>query len=244
MMRVLAACLTILPLVLPLPARAGDDAATNVKTDLLDGAVVRYRVESITSDLSRQFAQLPRPGTNTPAGLVLDLRYARGDQAETDAGFDFFSTNHFPLVVLVGGHTDTAAAALARRLRMAGLGLVVGSPTATPTPDLTVGDPGEWEKRWFNDPYLTLTNRPVLGYHAGRFSLRPATTSEETNDWSAFVDHTSEADLVRKHVKDGEDSDDAPDSPRIAPPPVIQDPVLARAVDLLKGWAALHPARS
>lgn len=243
MIRVIAACLTILSLILSLSARAGEDAAANVKTDLLDGAVVRYRVENITSDLSRQFALLPRPGTNAPAGLVLDLRYARGDVTDADAGFDYFSTNHLPLVVLVSGHTDTAAASLARHLRASGLGLVVGSAAATPTPDLTVGDPGEGEKRWFKDPYLMLTNRPVLGYHAGRFSLHPATTNEGTNDWSAFVDHTSEADLVRKHVKDGEDYDDTPDSPRIAPPPVIQDPVLARAVDLLKGWAALHPAR-
>jgi hypothetical protein len=58
-----------------------------------------------------------------------------------------------------------------------------------------------------------------------------------------FVDHTSEADLVRKRIKDGE-SDGAIATPRAEPPqPVIRDPALARAVDLVKALAALHPAR-
>jgi hypothetical protein len=243
MLRVIAATLTLLLLVTMRPARAADEPAANIKADFLDGSVLRYRVETVTPELSHQFAQLVLPGTNVPAGLVLDLRYASGDRSGADAGFDFFSTNHLPLVVLISGHTDAAGAALASRLRTAGRGLILGSPQASPSPDLTVEEAGEAEKRWFSDPYLTLTNRPVLSYRSGRFSLRAPNTSEGTNDWSAFVDHTSEADLVRKHVKDGDDSDDSPDSPRIAPPPVIQDPVLARAVDLLKGWAALHPAR-
>ena len=64
-----------------------------------------------------------------------------------------------------------------------------------------------------------------------------------TNELLAFVDHTSEADLVRKRIKDGEDDGEAT-QPRVEPPqPVIRDPALARAVDLLKALAALHPAR-
>jgi hypothetical protein len=56
------------------------------------------------------------------------------------------------------------------------------------------------------------------------------------------VDHTSEAELVRKRVKDGDETDAA--SPRAEPPqPVVRDPALARAIDLLKALAALHPAR-
>jgi hypothetical protein len=64
-----------------------------------------------------------------------------------------------------------------------------------------------------------------------------------TNDFLPFVDHMSEADLVRIRMKDGEDNAKASALPRPAPVrPVIRDPALARAVDLLKALAALHPA--
>jgi hypothetical protein len=43
-------------------------------------------------------------------------------------------------------------------------------------------------------------------------------------------------------VKDGDEDDAA--TPRAEPSqPVIRDPALARAVDLFKALAALHPAR-
>ncbi len=60
----------------------------------------------------------------------------------------------------------------------------------------------------------------------------------------AFVDHTSEADLVRKRIKDGEPRTihTTTQRPKPAPQPVIRDPALARAMDLLKALAALHPA--
>ena len=62
-----------------------------------------------------------------------------------------------------------------------------------------------------------------------------------TNDLLPFVDHLSEADLVRQKVKDGEDDEDAEPAERPTPPkPVIRDPVLARAVDLLKGLAVVR----
>jgi hypothetical protein len=52
----------------------------------------------------------------------------------------------------------------------------------------------------------------------------------------------SEAELVRNHVKDGEDDEIQPTT-RTEPPPVIRDPALARAVDLLKALAIVRPAR-
>jgi hypothetical protein len=67
-------------------------------------------------------------------------------------------------------------------------------------------------------------------------------TPAATNEFLPFVDHTSEADLVRQRVKDGEEDDSA--TPRTAPAqPVIRDPALARAVDLVKALAALKQAR-
>ena len=57
-----------------------------------------------------------------------------------------------------------------------------------------------------------------------------------------FVDHMSEAELVRKKIKDGE-GEDSP-APRTEPAtPVIRDPALARAVDLLKALAILPKQR-
>jgi hypothetical protein len=58
------------------------------------------------------------------------------------------------------------------------------------------------------------------------------------------VDHMTEAELVHRKIKDGEDASDEMLSPRPAPPqPVIRDPALARAVDLLKALAILQPVR-
>jgi hypothetical protein len=54
----------------------------------------------------------------------------------------------------------------------------------------------------------------------------------------------SEAELVRKQIKDGEEDGSAVPSPHGEPAsPVIRDPELARAVDLLKALAVLGKAR-
>jgi len=236
MMRAFLGLLAACALVASTPAQE----APNVQSDILDGSVLRYRVATVTDDLTAQLAHLPAT-TNHLAGFVLDLRFAGGKGlADADtAGFSFFSTNKTPLVVLVNRRTGGAASALATRLRAAGRSIVIGTPQAIPAPDLTVTVTSEAEIRWQANPYLTLTNSPAVSPRGP-----PAVSQNaDTNDWSAFVDHTSEADLVRKKVKDGEDDDELDNRPRSSGPPVIQDPALARAVDLLKALAALHPAR-
>jgi hypothetical protein len=60
-----------------------------------------------------------------------------------------------------------------------------------------------------------------------------------TNSLLPFIDHTSEAELVRQRVKDGEE--DGTSTPRADAPKVIRDPALARAVDWLKALAILKP---
>ena len=86
------------------------------------------------------------------------------------------------------------------------------------------------EKKFQDNPFFSVVTAPT-----GNLSA--------TNDLLAFIDHTSEADLVRKRIKDGE-GDGEISTPRAEPPqPVIRDPALARAVDLLQALAALHPAR-
>ena len=60
------------------------------------------------------------------------------------------------------------------------------------------------------------------------------------NDLRAFVDHMTEAELVRRKIKDGEDESDGTTTPRPGPAqPVVRDPVLARALDWLKALAVL-----
>jgi hypothetical protein len=62
-----------------------------------------------------------------------------------------------------------------------------------------------------------------------------------TNNLLPFVDHTSEADLVRAKIKDGDENESLPTPRQTEPPkPFIRDPVLARAVDLIKGLAIVR----
>ena len=70
-----------------------------------------------------------------------------------------------------------------------------------------------------------------------------------TNDWLSFMGHTSEADLVRGKIKDG-NGDFTPVHTNsvlthTAEPqkPVIRDPALARALDLIKGLAIVRESR-
>ena len=223
-------------LVLVSGLRAQETATNTVQSDVLDGTVLRYRVGTVTDGLAAEFAKA-QP-TNVIAGVVLDLRFAGGPAGTMDSDFGFFSKNKKPLVVLVNSRTEGAAAALATRLRSAGLGVLIGGTEAVPVPDLTVAVSAETEKHFQADPYLVFTNLPA-GIPPGTNAVA---AGKGTNDWSVFVDHTSEADLVRKKVKDGQDDGESAALPRSPAPPVIHDPALARAVDLLKALAALHPA--
>lgn len=174
-----------------------------------------------------------------------------------------------PLVVLVNGETSGAAEALAAALREADAGLIIGNPTAglammtrdfplkngerlriatSPvqlgkgavisrvSPDITVTVSLAAERAYLKNPYATLAQSEqaaVIG----------------TNDFRTFVDHTSEADLVREKMKAGDDAGvlvpvPVPSKSSPKPVPVIQDPALARALDLIKGLAIVREDRS
>jgi hypothetical protein len=196
---------------------------------MLDNDVLRLRVEHLTDNFSGQF--LAVQPTNKLDGIVLDLRAADGDKDALPAATSFFTERKLPLVILVNGQTRGSAAALAVDLRTAGDGILVGSTNFTGTipPDITVTVSGADEQNFLADPFF-IPVVPKLVFSPG------------TNEFMEFVDHTSEADLVRKRVKDGEEDDTA--TPRVEPSqPIIRDPALARALDLLKALAALHPAR-
>jgi Peptidase family S41 len=170
-----------------------------------------------------------------------------------------------PLAVLVNGETSGAAEALAAALREADAGLIIGNPTAglamttqdfpldngerlriatNPVklgdgvaisrivPDITVPVNLTDERAYLKNPYRVVARNN-------------ASSTIGTNDFLTLVDHTSEADLVRQKVEDGDTAGVlAPVPASKGPPkPVIQDPVLARALDLIKGLAIVREDR-
>jgi hypothetical protein len=146
------------------------------------------------------------------------------------------------------------------RLRIAMTPAKSGNGPAVPSgglqPDIAVTVSADDERAFWENPYASLAqtnNRPGAA----------------TNNLLPFVDHTSEADLVlqkrhegktigtfESHTRDmdlpgpgiirrsgGDNAGDENSTPaRAAEPqkPVLRDPVLARAVDLIKGLAVVH----
>ena len=176
-----------------------------------------------------------------------------------------------PLIVLVNGETRSAAEALAALLHEAGAGLILGNRTAghalltqdfplsdgatlrvatasvklngvelTPVrPDIDVAVSSKDEQAFFADAFLVplKTNMPaVTNKLAG------------TNSSGRRV-RLTEAELVRAHkqgLNPAEDEDGFIAGVRENKPetPLVSDPVLARALDLLKGLAIVrqsHP---
>ncbi|HEX4350047.1 MAG TPA: hypothetical protein VH251_06660, partial [Verrucomicrobiae bacterium] len=197
-----------------------------IKISVLDSSVLCVRASTIPDNIMDQIQSTPMPGHL--AGTVLDLRFANG--AGTNAA-DYFMHRKSPLVILVNGQTRGTAATLATELRSSASAVLIGSTNSENlSPDIVVAVGTEEERKFQDNPFFTVVTTP-----AGNLSA--------TNDLLAFIDHTSEADLVRKRIKDGE-GDGEVSTPRTEPPqPVIRDPALARAVDLLQALAALHPVR-
>jgi hypothetical protein len=194
---------------------------------LLESGVLRVRMTPPAENFAAQLRAAET--TNHVSGVVLDLRFA--DSVATNAA-DFLTREKTPLVILVDSQTRGAAAALAAQLRAAASAIVIGStnPPGNVLPDIAVATSLEDEKKFQENPFW---KAPVN---------LPGALSD-TNNLIGFVDHTSEAELVRKRIKDGED-DNGPATPRAEPTqPVVRDPALARAVDLLKALAVLRPER-
>ena len=208
-------------------ALAAGAAELPVKISLLENNVLYVCASRVPENVTEQIrAAAP---TKRPVGTVLDLRFA--DDAATNAA-GYFTGQKSPLVILVNSRTRGAAAALAAQLRVTAAAIVIGStnPPGIISPDIAVAVSLEDEKKFQENPYFKIA--------AGRLGALSG-----TNNLLAFVDHTSEAELVRKRIKDG-DEDGEITTPRAEPSqPVIADPALARAVDLLKALAALHKAR-
>lgn len=165
-----------------------------------------------------------------------------------------------PVAVLVNHETRGAAEALAAAIRSAQAGLVIGTPTAgkaaifrdvplagglrlrlaaSPVrvgdgkvlgpdgvqPDIAVRTVASSERIFLEDPFA------VIGAKAG------AEGGALTNTVTVRR-RLTEADLVRQRRGDT----NAAPAPAAGQAKVIRDPVLARAVDLLRGLAALKPS--
>lgn len=127
---------------------------TLIKSNLFDGDMAYLRVGKVAEGLDKNVRQAcdHLRSTNDLKGLVLDLRYAGGDDyASAAATADLFLKNERPLLnwgagvvrskdkadaisvpvaVLVNAQTAGASEALAAVLRETGAGLILGSRTA------------------------------------------------------------------------------------------------------------------
>jgi len=259
------------------------------KSVVIEDNVAYLRVGRVTASLADELGAAYRAlaGTNKIAGVVLDLRFADGSDnpAAQAAGKEFTDRKITagPLAVLVNGETRGAAEALAAALHQAGAGLIIGRPTAGAAsgfkdfplsngerlriaaapatsggsaisrvqPDIAVAVIAGDERGLYENPFQTMV--------AGN------TNSSAGTNFLPYVEHTSEADLVRQRQKDGKlikapqsredlmreksegddgDEDSAPAHAAAPQKPVICDPVLARAVDLIKGLAIVRESHS
>jgi len=223
-------------------SRADTANTALAKSAVLESNVAYLRVGRVGKNLADEIlaAQGALAVSNKIAGTVLDLRFADGNDLDSaKAAADLFAAKKLPLAILVNGGTRGDAVALAAILREAHEGLIFGSATqaikftgAPLQPDIVVAVGPEDERTLMENPYATPaqneTNAPAA-----------------TNNILPFVDHTSEADLVRAKIKDGDGFEPVPLQRASEPPkPFIRDPVLARAVDLIKGLAIVHAPRS
>jgi len=265
------------------------------KTVVYDAAVAYVRVERVVDGLAGAvlgaFDQLAR--TSSLKGLVLDLRYAGGnDYAAAAAVADLFVNKErpllnwgagmvrskpksdritVPLAVLVNRQTSGAAEALTALAREIGAGVILGGKTAGQAtmleeyplkngdrlriatgpiqlgdgsalsgdvqPDIAVEVKPQDERAYFADPYKGIAASNAAGLGPGWANALAGTNSGRRARFS-------EAELVREHREDlNPDAEAAPLRPREPEKPMVRDPALARALDLLKGLAVVRQAR-
>jgi len=219
------------------------------KSGVLESNVAYLRISDITQDLPAQIqaAQQALTTGNTIAGTVLDLRFAGGDDTDAAKAVEnLFTREKLPVAILVNRETTGAAEQLASDLRAGNAGLIFGSSKEL-NPDIPVTVSPDAEKKNMDKPYGTLsTNESVVAENSAAPSTLNHTNTAPDPDFLPYIDHTTEADLVREKIKDGlQESDFAPPT-AAAPPeqPFIRDPVLARGVDFIKGLAALRRTHS
>jgi len=273
------------------------NGAPMLTSAVLDRHYGYVRVSRVAAGLDKEFTNTIQRlfSTNKIKGLVLDLRFASGqdyaaavgvadqffpeERKLIDWGEDWKSSTSkpeaivTPVALLVNRQTSGAAEALAGMLRLSDVGLLIGTNTAGQAskfkefalkdgrrvriaiapvkvakekelpgsglkPDIQVDVSPDDEAAWFQDAYKLLPK-------AGR--LASATNSMNLQVTNRPTRRLNEAELVRLRreglLSDAEPTN-APTRRNDSTPPIIHDPALARAVDLLKGLAVVQQFRS
>ena len=248
-------------------ARVGDGLAKTISTvydelratNKVSGIVLDLRYAygvdyKVATDVADLFASKSQPLLNWGEGMVSSHEKANAITV--------------PVGVLINRQTSGAAEALAAMVREVGAGLVLGSRTAgsavvmedfplkdgehlrigsapvtlgdgtalsaqgvKPDIDITVEEAAE--RAFYADAFLVVSNKA-----AGN------TATNQPNGTNQTRVRFNEAELVREH-RAGENPDEQvakrPPEPQV---PVVSDPALARALDLLKGLAVVRQNNS
>jgi C-terminal processing protease CtpA/Prc len=272
---------------------AASDGALVIRSNVFDGQIAYIRVTRVSEGLDKAIrtAWQELSQTNKLSGLVLDLRYARGDDyAAAAAAADVLVRKEQPLLdwgkgmvrsaptnaiavpvtALVNRQTSGSAEALAAVLQQTGTALVLGDRTAGAAmvgeefalkdgerlriatapvhlgdgtvvsneglkPEIAVDVNPQDEQAYYADPYRDLSR--------GGLASGASTNSATTNRVRRVP--LNEAELVRERREGGNSEPDALASHDTTPEkPVVRDPVLARALDVLKGLAVIRKSHS
>jgi hypothetical protein len=171
-------------------------------------------VNRSTSGAAELLAALIREGG---AGLLIGGQTA-GNAAVTKA---------FPLST--GGHLRVAVAPI----RLADGGTLGAQGLA---PDITVTVSPEEERVYYADAFRVLPRLNLVGDAGLSYTNLPASTNRPSRR------RYNEADLVRDR-REGASAEET--TRNIDPePPLVNDPALARAIDLLKGLAVVRAVKS
>ncbi len=279
------------------PSTVGE-APLVIKSSVFEGDVFYVRIGRVGEGLADAISTAcSKPGkTNKLDGVVLDLRYAGGDDyAAAAAVADLFVKKEQPLLnwgsgmvrskensdaiglpvaVLVNRETAGAAEALAAVLRETGTGLILGSRTAgqamvaqefplkngerlrIATAPIQLGNGTEMSEKGLKpDIAVVVSPEDERAYYANAFKVQNRTNLLASTDLSVTnqasgTNHAAppplfnEAELVRER-REGLGEPDLP-VPKATEPerPLVQDPALARALDLLRGLALVRASRS
>ena len=235
-------------------------------------------------------------GTNKLEGVILDLRYAAGDDyASAAATAELFIKKEQPLLdwgngmvrskdksdaislpvaVLVNRQTAGAAEALAAVLRETGAGLILGSRTAgqamiaqefplkngerlrIATAPIQLGDGSAMSEQGLKPDIAVEVARRMSALITRTPTRRPSRTELLAGAGLALTNQASgtnraarrprfnEAELVRERREGISEADMTALGSREPEKPMVTDPALARALDLLKGLALVRQARS
>lgn len=278
--------------------KARAEAPLVSKSNVFDGAIGYVRIERVGDGLADVVREACKrlAGTNKLEGVILDLRYAAGDDYASAAAMaelfvkkdqplldwgtgmvrskDKSDAISLPVAVLVNRQTTGAAEALAAVLRETGSGLILGNRTAGQAmiaqefplkngerlriatapiqlgdgsamtaqglkPDITVEVAAAEERAYYTDAYKAPRRAELLA-GAGLALTNQASGTNRAVRRPRF----NEAELLRERREGISEADMTALGDRQPDKPMVTDPALARALDLLKGLALIRQSHS